>query len=123
MTRVLVIDDDDLVRQVCRLILEDEGFEVDTAADGADGLRKFHAHPAEVVVCDIYMPEKDGIETIVELSKEYHGLKIIAMSGDAPGRLSLIASARSLGAHATLPKPFEPDELVNAVRSVTDEAG
>ena len=81
MTRVLLIEDDDLVRATLRDALESNGYEVATATNGLDGLERFRSAPADVVVTDILMPEKEGIETIIELRRDHPEVKIIAISG------------------------------------------
>lgn len=123
MLRVLVIDDDAQVRDVCRRILASVGFDVDVASDGVKGLRAFHERPFDVVLCDIFMPNKDGIETIQELARTYFDVKVVAMSGGAVGLPDYLPSARVFGASEVLRKPFSPDDLVDAVRRVVDGSG
>lgn len=114
--RVLIIDDEETVRNVIRDALEIKGFEVAVAADGSEGLRMFRAEPAEVVICDMLMPEKEGIETMHDLRQEWSGVKIIAMSGGGiSGSMDGLKFAKRLGADATLAKPFSMDELFAAV--------
>lgn len=115
MARILVIDDDAGIREVCREILELEGHSVDVAQDGAIGLRMFADDPYPVVLCDIFMPNKDGIETITELVKNYVAVTVVAMSGGAVGMMDYLASARKFGAVAELPKPFNADDLLRVV--------
>jgi two-component system response regulator (stage 0 sporulation protein F) len=117
MAKVLIIDDDDLVLDSCRAILEAAGFDVRTATNGRVGQQVFETDPADVVVCDIFMPEQDGIETIMKLTRDYIGARIIAMSGGSIGGLDLTATAKHFGAIALLKKPFSADELVDEVRS------
>jgi DNA-binding response OmpR family regulator len=119
MIRILVIDDEDEVRQVLRQMLVREGFEVVDAPDGKAGLKLFREHPAEVVITDIIMPEKDGLETMEEIRKNCPETKIIAISGG--GRLEpsfYLDLARRLGACRTLYKPFALEEIVAAVQEV-----
>jgi DNA-binding response OmpR family regulator len=114
--RVLVIDDEETVRNVIRDALQFKGFVVAVAADGIEGLRDFRAEPAEVVICDMLMPEKEGIETIHDLRQEWPEVKIIAMSGGGmSGSMDGLKFAKRLGADATLAKPFSMDELFAAV--------
>lgn len=120
MFHILIIDDDDQVREVCRAVLEREGFAVDDAPDGVIGLEKFDERPSDLVLCDIFMPNKDGIETIQELVQTYFDVKVIAMSGGAPGLPDYLPSARLFGAAFVLHKPFTPTELVGAIRGVLD---
>ena len=118
MGRVLVIDDDDSMRGAIRKILERDGHVVTEAENGRVGLALFRATGADVVVTDLIMPEKEGIETIMELRAESDQVRILAMSGNelllasGEGRLQ---DAETLGANASLAKPFSVDQLRNAV--------
>src|SRR5438105_1420483 len=115
--RVLVIDDEEHVRGLVRLLLEEAGCQVTEASNGEEGLQAFHQSPADRVLCDLWMPGKDGLETILELSREFPGVRIIAMSGGAPGsNVDLLPVALQLGAAAFLHKPFVHEELLAAVR-------
>ena len=111
--RVLVVDDDVAIREMCTRILEEEGYSVETACNGDEARRAFESRPASLVICDIFMPDRDGFETISGLRREYRGLKIIAMSGGSSTMLDL---AKGLGADALLPKPFGTDGLLDLVR-------
>ena len=120
MYHILIIDDDEQIRRICRTVLELEGYEVADAPDGVIGLEKFDERPSDIVLCDIFMPNKDGIETIQELTQTYFDVKVIAMSGGAPGLPDYLPSARLFGAADVLRKPFTPTELLTAVRGVLD---
>jgi DNA-binding NtrC family response regulator len=115
MRRVLIIDDDALVLDSCRAILESVGYEVVTASNGRIGQQLFEEKPPDVVVCDIFMPEQDGIETILKLTREYIGARIIAMSGGSIGALDLETTARHFGAMGLLRKPFGAEALIAEV--------
>lgn len=120
MCRVLVIDDNPDLRQLIGAILEGAGYTVELAADGEAGLRSQCARPFDIVITDIFMPNKDGIETIVRLRSDYPALKLLAISGGgahAKG-VDYLFTAREIGAHAVLPKPFEQEALLEAVRSL-----
>ncbi len=113
---VLVIDDEDLVRDTLRRALESAGIEVTVAADGREGLETYLANPTDVVVTDILMPEKEGIETIIELKRENPEVKIVAISGgDRAGNTDFLEMAVLLGADRVLRKPFRPRELLAAI--------
>ena len=117
--RVLLIDDDDLVRKILRRILEGADFEVVEAADGDEGIRSYEAEPIDVVVTDILMPKKEGIETIIELRRINPEVRIVAISGG--GRnvgQQYLKMAGKLGADRILPKPVRPKELLDAVRDI-----
>ncbi|MBK6315232.1 MAG: response regulator [Blastocatellia bacterium] len=120
MARVLVIDDDPGIRDVCREILEQAGYSVDDAPDGAVGLKMFALAPYQVVLCDIFMPNMDGIETISELVRTYVAVSVVAMSGGAVGLPDYLSSARKFGAVSELPKPFTAGELLDAVGSAIE---
>jgi len=119
VARILLIDDDPGVREVCREILELADHTVDLAADGAVGLSMFATEPYDVVLCDIFMPNKDGIETISELVKNYVAVTVVAMSGGAAG-MDFLSSARKFGAISELRKPFTAEQLLEAVRSAVE---
>ncbi len=117
MKSILVIDDEEqLVKMVCTM-LEREGYRVSVAQNGKQGLRLFRQEPVDLVITDIFMPEKEGLETIRELRREFPGIKIIAMSGGmakAEG-FSALPLAEKLGADHTLVKPFRRTELLSLV--------
>ena len=123
MAVVLVIEDDDHLRCLLRAVLERAGHTVEDAPNGAAGLRRFSTHPADVVVTDIIMPEKEGLETIIELKRDYPHVKIIAISGGGAALdAQYLPSAKALGADRTLEKPFEPREVIEAVGGLLREA-
>ena len=115
--KILVIDDDPIVRHTIQAILEEAGHSVTCAEDGRRGLAAFRRNRPDVVVTDIIMPEKEGIETILELRRIWPEGRIIAISGG--GRTEqkdgFLRVAIGCGADAVLAKPFEPEELVALV--------
>lgn len=117
MADVLVVDDNDDFRSLLRMALEREGFAVRTAANGQDALALLHGRQADVMVTDIFMPGKEGIETISEVRKRFPGMRIVAMSGRPSATdFDPLSIAAELGAAKTLKKPFDIDELIDAVR-------
>ena len=121
--QVLVIDDDVAVRQTIALLLEDVGIEVVQAADGKEGLRAFQRSRPDLIVTDIIMPEKEGIQTIIDIRKSDRHLPIIAISGGGRvGNTDFLEIASRLGATTTLPKPFDPEVLVSLVHRLVEEA-
>lgn len=119
MTHILIIDDEEAVRSTFQDLFEDEGYNVTLASDGNEGIAAFNACPADVVVTDLLMPNKEGIETIVELRKKNPDVGIIAVSGGgAAKRLDFLEMAKKLGADLVIPKPFDLDELSDAVRKL-----
>jgi len=123
MPRVLVIEDDAQVRRMLRQTLEEAGCEVAEAPDGDVGLQLFRQQPADVVITDILMPEKEGIETIISLQREFPHVEIIAISGG--GRLrkkDCLNWAAQLGTARTFAKPLELNQLVEAVHELASRA-
>lgn len=117
MARVLVIDDSATVREMVRTTLEPAGYEVLQAADGRFGVEVQRALACDLVITDIIMPEKEGLETILELRREWPGLVIIAVSGGTAilDKGDLLAAARSFGAAQTITKPFTARQLLDTV--------
>lgn len=122
MKRILIIDDDQAVRALVQRALRADGYETRTAGDGDEGIRSYREAPADLVIVDLFMPAKEGIETIMELRQEFPDVKIIAMSGGLHGRMNLLSAAGHLGAHRTLAKPFGAGELLAAVRELLEPA-
>lgn len=119
MARVLLIEDEELVRAMLRQALETAGYEVIEASNGRNGLSKYDASAPDIVVMDILMPEKEGIETIRDLRRNDPGIKILAISGGGrTGNMEFLKAAGALGASATLAKPFGMREFIEAVRSL-----
>jgi DNA-binding response OmpR family regulator len=117
MKVILVIDDDQDVRSCLRNILEHSGYSVLEAENGRIGIDIFRHNPVELVIVDLFMPEKEGIETIIELRKEFADLKILAISGGIPGYGPdhFLHIAQKLGADGTLDKPFNMQQLLSKV--------
>ena len=119
MARILVIDDDAQMRNMLRQMLESEGHTAAVAENGKEGLLQMRTHPFDLVITDLIMPEKEGIETIQELRKSYPDLKIIAISGGGRyGQLEYLPVAKKLGADSTLAKPFRKQELLEMMEDV-----
>lgn len=116
MARILVIDDEEMVRDTIRKALERDGHSVGEAADGEEGVKLFQEKQPDLVITDILMPNKEGIETIQELCKLQPDALIIAISGG--GRMndtSWLLPAKIFGAISVLEKPFSLDVLRHAV--------
>ncbi len=119
MKRILVIDDDIQVRQMLKQILERAGYEVADAPDGKEGIRLYRDEPADLIITDIIMPEKEGIETILELRREFPDVKIIAISGG--GRFDpgvYLETAEKFGVARTFGKPIDRKELLDAIQEL-----
>jgi CheY-like chemotaxis protein len=122
MSRILVIDDELPFRLVVRDILERAGHTVLDAPDGRKGLALWRREPTDVVMTDIFMPEKDGIEVILEMQNASAKPKIIAMSGGGhQGLFDWNSSALALGADRVLLKPFDPRTLLLTIQEVLGE--
>jgi len=117
MKRILVIDDESAVRLFIRDCLEQSGYFVLEADNGHTGIAAFRQNPVDLVIVDLFMPGKEGIETIIELRKGYPNLKIVAISGGIPryGPDNLLLSAQMLGADCCLSKPFSVQQLLDVV--------
>jgi CheY-like chemotaxis protein len=111
--KILLIDDDELVRYSLSKLLRGKGHGVATAANGARGAALIRTEHPEVVITDIVMPEQEGIETIIAARHDHPEIKIIAISGGLrQGNLDILSMAALLGADAILAKPFEPQQLL-----------
>ena len=117
MARILVIDDAEAVRELLEQMLRLTGHDVVLAANGKEGLDELRRHPTELVITDLFMPEKEGLETIQELRRDFPNIGIIAMSGE-PGMPSLLGIAKRFGALKTIEKPFDRAEMMAAVDEV-----
>ncbi len=117
MPSVLVVDDQDQVRQLIRETLEQAGYEVEEARDGKEGVERYRAKSPDLVIMDLLMPDQDGLEAIMTLRREFPQTRVIAMTGasDTIGVLNLLDVAKMFGARRTLQKPFELNVLLDAV--------
>lgn len=116
MARILIVDDDQHIRVVLRAILQESGHQILEATDGAEGLRIVRRQAVDLLFCDLFMPGREGLETIPKLHQEFPGLPIVAMSGGGHYRqLELLVVARWLGAVQVLAKPFGQQEVLSVV--------
>ena len=120
--KVLIIEDDDLLRGQMARRFRQAGFEVREATDGELGVRAAHRWEPDVVVTDLLMPNKEGLETIRELRASRPDLPVVAVSGGMHGMVDYLKIAKMLGAKACFHKPFKFPELIEAVRRVVDAA-
>ena len=121
MPRILIIDDESIIRDLLVNILEREGYETETAVSGIDGMKIQQENPADLIITDIIMPEKEGLETIMDLRRNFHNVKIIAMSGG--GRIdseTYLQIAKSMGAIKTIAKPIYRNEILKTVRELLE---
>jgi CheY-like chemotaxis protein len=116
--KVLVVDDDHVVRDVVRAMLEKRGIAVSTAADGEAALTSLEAQTVDVVLIDILMPRKEGLETIIELKRRYPEIVVLAMSASGARKgHDFLTIAAKFGADGILHKPFTPDQLFSLLAS------
>lgn len=114
MATILLIDDEDQVRRLFQIVLEGAGYRVLTAESGQHGLRLLQHQEVDLILVDIFMPDMDGLELIQLLRKTRPASKIIAISGGS-GERNYLDTAKYLGAHDTLKKPLNLQELLDAV--------
>ena len=130
MARILVIDDNEEFRASVKDLLETKGYDVVLAVDGEDGVQLFEQQGCDLVVCDVFMPKKDGLETITEILKISPATPVISTTGyveSTSGReeeleVNYLNAAQKFGATHTLVKPFDPDEFVALIRRSLEDA-
>lgn len=126
MKRILIIEDNAWERELFKDILEHAGYEVLEAPDGEIGVRLYRQSPCDLVITDIFMPEKDGLETIQELKHEFPTVSIIAVSGGGKHSRRIgnseaglfLQAAEGLGADRTLQKAVGVQELLGVVKEL-----
>ena len=119
MKRILIIDDEPHILLMLKKMLERAGYEIDIASNGLEGLNLYRKSPADLVITDIIMPEKEGLETIREMRRFNSELKIVAMSGG--GKISAdnyLHTATIFGASRVLEKPFTQQQMLEAVHGL-----
>ena len=124
MITILVVDDDDDMCETLRLILEKEGYLLLTASNGNEADVICKENRPDLVITDIIMPDKDGLETITFLQRTYPEIKIIAITGAGSGRgkeFNYLECAELLGANRVLGKPFSQTDILHLVKEVLDE--
>ncbi len=122
MAKILVLDDELSILLMIKKMLEKAGHEVNLALNGKEGLELFERSRPDMLITDIIMPEKEGLETIFELRRKYPKLKIIAISGG--GRISpdgYLPGAKLLGADMTFQKPLDQKEFLLAVSQLLNK--
>ena len=117
MPSILIIDDDDSLRDSLRRALHKEGYTLVEANEGRSALKLLEHLSPDLILLDMFMPEKDGLETIMELRRTHPGIRVIAMSGGGfKGTVDVLHVAKKLGVRRTLSKPFTREQLLDAVR-------
>jgi DNA-binding response OmpR family regulator len=116
MAHILVIDDEQAITSALRQILERTGHQVSVAANGKVGMDLYAAYPVDLIITDILMPEKDGVEIVMQLRKRSSTVKILAMSGGGRhGLTDLLHVAKKLGADGIIYKPFTTQQILEEV--------
>lgn len=115
MALILIIEDDLLMRSLCKEILEQAGYDVLVACNGSEGLKLLGQTSVDLVITDVFMPVRDGLEVIMTLHREKPTIPIIAFTGNAVGR-DFLNAAKHLGARDTIAKPFSATDLIQAVQ-------
>lgn len=116
MATILIIDDDRMFREMLRQLLEKNGYDVLEADGGDSGLRQFQDLSPDLVVCDLIMPDKEGMETMQEMRKINRDIPIIAVTGG--GRVGpeiYLMLAEAMGAQKAFSKPFVSQEFLEAI--------
>ena len=122
MATILIIDDDKSILSLLKESLIYEGFDVLTATDGKEGMKLFNDNQFDLVITDIFMPDKNGFEIIIEMKRICPNIKIIAMSGIGLGTIkACLKTAKFSGAEYTFAKPFEISNLLTAVYELLEE--
>ena len=115
MATILIIDDEEGIRALLRTVLEAAGYEVTEAATGRQGLDRYRQAPTDLIITDLAMPELNGLDLMLALTREFLHAKVIAISG-VGGETNVLDVAKLLGARRTFHKPFSMPQLLDAVR-------
>ncbi|MBL7048504.1 MAG: sigma-54-dependent Fis family transcriptional regulator [Nitrospira sp.] len=118
MSKILVIDDEPIIRTSCERCLKPEGYEIKTTATGAEGLEFLKNEPFDLVLLDLMMPDMDGMEVLQMIKKTYPSIKVIMITGYST--VDTAVDTLRMGAFNYLQKPFNPDTLLNAVKDAVD---
>ncbi len=124
MLRILIMEDDEQIQLMLKEVLEDEGYEVRVTSNGKEGMQCWHKEPFDLVITDLLMPEKDGMETIRELRRKSPSTKIIAMSGGLRTNgidvLDQLGLAKRLGANRIFKKPVSLPDFLKSVEEMLE---
>ena len=129
MSSILIVDDEEDIRDALTMVLEGAGYDVMVVSNGNEAVELQREQPVDLIITDIIMPEKDGVSTIKELRQEFPGIRIIAISGgggvqpieyvpDAITTTAYLAAAKEAGADRVFTKPFERRDLIDAVEDL-----
>lgn len=126
MGSILIIDDEEDIRDALQIVLESVGHNVKVASNGNEAIELQCSEPADLIITDVIMPGKNGVDTIKEIRQEFPGVRIIAISGgggvqpteyvpEAITTTAYLAAAKEAGADMVFTKPFERKDLIQAV--------
>jgi len=116
MARILVIEDDDDFRRMLNLMLRQAGYDVLEASNGNEGLLAYNSEEIDLVITDVFMPQKEGKQTVLELMDKNPKVKIIAISGGGSSdKLEYLDTIKDLGVLKTFNKPFDTKEFLSGV--------
>lgn len=118
--KILIVDDSKTAREFLVMILEDAGYRTAEAGNGNECLEKIKADMPDLVIMDIVMPDREGIETTILLKKSHPELPVIAVSGAALND-SYLKNVKRFGARATLPKPFTREQILGEIKKILAE--
>jgi CheY-like chemotaxis protein len=118
MPRILVVDDEPEIREILRDMLIDEGYDVFEASNGEEACKIYTQNQIDVIILDLIMPKKDGIKSIIDLTRDFQDVRIIVMSG---GGLEQLNMAKRFGAHFVFSKPFRMREMLDAVSKLSHQ--
>lgn len=119
MKKILLIDDEPTILSMMKKMVEKAGYNADMASNGVEAMELIENNSYDLVITDIIMPEKEGLEIISEIRKHHSSIKVIAISGG--GRLSpeeYLQSAKYLGALKVLKKPFAQQDFLSAIKEL-----
>jgi len=119
MKHILIVDDNEIVLEVLSDLLEHHSYEVYSATDGNLGLNLLDKHPIDLVFLDLVIPNKEGLETLLEIKKKHPNTLVIAMSGKSyHSGFDNLAAAKALGAVQTLKKPFSTEQIIGLLNEL-----
>lgn len=119
--KIVVVDDDPQIVQMLKKLLENEGYEIHTASNGVEAKEVWDKADADLLITDIVMPEKEGLDLILELQRDHPNIKVVAISGgDRIEPEYYLELAQILGAYKTLTKPFNPQVLLETVAELLE---
>jgi CheY-like chemotaxis protein len=123
MTKILIIDDEQVVLEMMVQMVKREGYDVEGASNGKEALKMVQNSKPDLIITDLIMPDKEGIELIKDLRDTYDDLKILAISGGNRhiDPMSQLKVAQFLGANASLPKPLDRQEFLSTIKYLLEK--